>query len=318
MPVSDAEFQKLLLTVKNLEARLKENNDHCWINDNNREQYCRNWCLRFYGISVPESDIEELGLDVACMITVYNRVLLPVLSKASPKIMPVVPAWYDLLENGHFVGRQMPSRNNNNVMLPRPIIIRFSKRWERNLYLKLKNEFMPSPTAAEITQGIERFTAVPDLTRLNHKVMTRLGKDDEVFKIWTFDGKIKFTMVKDKDATTGIAKFVYNVECILDSNEEILVKAAAQKAAYDAKNKGKGAKKPVKQTGKKPLTRQDSALNGPAPAVSAARNANNYSNNLPRNDSSLLKGPSPAVLAARNANNLSEININDIDNVLIQ
>ncbi len=47
-----------------------------------------------------------------------------------------------------------------------------------------------------------------------------------------------------------------------------------KKAAYDSKNKGKGAKKPVKQTGKKPLTRQDSALNGPAPAVSAPRNSN--------------------------------------------
>ncbi len=39
-----------------------------------------------------------------------------------------------------------------------------------------------------------------------------------------------------------IAIFVYSVECILDSNEEVLVKAAAQKVAYDAKNKGKGLK----------------------------------------------------------------------------
>ncbi len=92
-----------------------------------------------------------------------------------------------------------------------------------------------------------------------------------MFKVWTFDGRIKFTMVKDKDATTGIARFLYSVDCILDSNEEILLRAAAQKAAYDAKTKGKRTKKPVKQTGKKPLTRQDSK--GPAPAVTAAINS---------------------------------------------
>ena len=291
MPVSDAEFKSLQQTVQNLQALLNENKDHCMINDNDREQYCRNWTLRFYGVSVSGTDIEELGLDVACMTTVYNRVLFPVLSKASPKVLPEVPAWYNLLENGHFIGRLMPSRHDQNVLLPRPIIIRFSKRWQRNLFLKLKREFMSSQTAAEITAGIERFSASPDLTRLNHKVLTRLGGDERVFKVWTIDGRIKFTMVKDKDAATGIAKFIYSVECVLDSIEEILVKAAAQKADFDAKNKGKGAKKPVKQTGKKPSTRQNSTL---------------------------LKGPSPAVLTARNLNNSNEININDIDNILHQ
>ena len=204
-----------------LKSQYEKSKNNCVIGDNNREQYSRNWCLRVYGVIVKQSDIDELGLDIACMVAVYNRILRPILAKASKKVLPEIPPWYILLENGHFIGKAVKSKSNGNVYLPRPIIIRFSMRWQRNLFLKLKKKYMPSPTDAERVQGVEFFSASPDLTKLNYSVKKEVSKDKRVDKVWSLDGRLKFTLVNDT--------FVYSVECVLDSVEEIITLGYKQK-----------------------------------------------------------------------------------------
>ena len=73
---------------------------------------------------------------------------------------------------------------------------------------------MPSPTVAERVQGIEFFSASPDLTKLNYSVMKSLNKDNRVAKVWSLDGKLKYTLVDNS--------FVFTVECVLDSINKII------------------------------------------------------------------------------------------------
>lgn len=216
------ENNNLKLCIEDLKSKFEESNKHCVIGDNNREQYARNWTLRVYGVAVKQQDIDDLGLDVACMIAVYDRILHPVLLKASKKVLPEIPPWYILLENAHFIGKAVKSKTNDAIYLPRPIIIRFTKRWQRNLFLKLKKEHMPSPTMAEQVQGIEFFSASPDLTKLNYSVKKNLSKDSRVAKVWSLDGRIKYTLVGNT--------FVYTVECVLDSINKIITTGCKQQA----------------------------------------------------------------------------------------
>ena len=238
------EHNNLKHCFEDLKSKFEESKKHCVIGDNNREQYPRNWCLRVYGVNVSQSDIDELGLDVACMMAVDNRVLRPVLEQASKKVLPEIPPWYDLLENAHFLGKAVKSKTTGSI-LPRPIIVRFSKRWHRNLFLKLKKKNMPSPTMAERVQGIEFFSASPDLTKLNYSVMKGLNMDNRVSKVWSLDGKLKYTLVGNT--------FVYTVECVLDSINNIITTGYKQQGRFK-----QGFFRPA-------FVRTDSSLNAPNP-----------------------------------------------------
>jgi hypothetical protein len=268
--------------------------------DNAREQYCRNWSLRFFGINVEQSDINELGLDVACMITVYNRVVKPVLIRADKRILPAVPEWFDLLENGHFVGKALKSKKNPSMYLPKPIIIRFTKRWQRNLFLRLKKDHMPSPTELEKEAGVEKFTATADLTTRNYKFMKLIGDDARVDKVWTLDGQIKFTLVQDLQKQ----KYVHTVSCILDSVGKILDSAVNALRISRRKAFPSDVQRPttyVAATTAAPaaptLTPQGAQEKQPQPQQQQKR-----TNSSTR--AVLLEGPSPAVLEARRQRDL--------------
>ena len=283
--------------------------------DNEREQYCRNWSLRFFGINVEQGDINELGLDVACMITVYKRVVKPVLECADKKILPAVPEWFDLLENGHFVGKSFKSKRNPSLFLPKPIIIRFTKRWQRNLFLRLKKDHMPSPTELEMEAGVEKFTATADLTTRNYKFMKLISDDARVDKVWTLDGKIKFTLVQDLQKQ----KYVHTVSCILDSVDKILDSAVNTLRI--------SRRKAFPSDVQKPTSYVAATAAAPAAPTSTAQGArekppqqqHQQPQQQRRTNSStravLLDGPSPAVLEARRQRDLlNEDSDVDFDN----
>ena len=172
---------------------------------NRNEQYNRNWSIRIHGLSVPSDLVKSSGADEACMITAYNAVIEPVLRRLTPKPedlnvninwgpekLDSVPKCFDLLSNGHFVGKQ-----HNG--LPRTIIIRFMSRYMRNLFLRNKREFMPKPTAAETTMGVKYYSAYPDLTARNHAYLMGLKKDSRVKAAWAFDGNLRFCVFVNKE-----------------------------------------------------------------------------------------------------------------------
>ncbi len=273
--------------------------------DNAREQYCRNWSLRFFGLNVAQGDIDDLGLDVACMVTVFNRIVKPVLKHADKKILPAVPEWFDVLENGHFVGKPQKSKKNPSVYLPKPIIIRFTKRWQRNLFLRLKKDHMPSPTELELEAGVERFSATADLTTRNYKFVKLLSDDARVDKVWTLDGQIKFTLVQDLQTK----KYVHTVPCILDPVDTIL-----DKAVITLRSSRRKAFPSDDQIPSSSYVAAAAAAPAPPSAQGVREKPRQQHQNQKRTNSStravLLDGPSPAVLEARRQRDLL---IEDVD-----
>ena len=191
---------KISLDKSNLKKCCSDLKLYC----NSNEQYNRNWTIRIHGLSVSSELVKKVGADEACITTAYNAIIEPVLRKLTPKPedtdvntewgptkIDSVPKVFDLLSNGHFVGKK---RDN----LPRTIIIRFMSRYMRNLFLKYKRKFMPNPTAAETTMGVKFYSAFPDLTAMNHKYLMALKQDPRVKAAWAFDGNLRFSLADSK------------------------------------------------------------------------------------------------------------------------
>ena len=213
------------------------------LESNNHQQYLRNWSIRLHGVSVPADLLHEAGEDFACMFTAYNKVIYHVLATLvvhpdswKPGLLTKVPKCSSLLSNGHFVGKQVEGK-------PRTIIIRFTSRYLRNLFLKHKFENMPKPSASEITKVIRFYAAYPDLTHRNHAYVMGLKEDQRVKAAWAFDGHIKFTLKADK-AFTGAAANpvkpeVYRVKDIRVPPYICVDQAAANKTEFSPRRSRK-------------------------------------------------------------------------------
>ena len=181
------ELKLLISEAADYQKKLSEIELYC----NANEQYNRNWSIRVFGVEVPKSLIVSSGTDGACMLQVYNRLIHPVLSKK----LSYVPECFDLLSNGHFVGEKKGN-------LPRTIIIRFNSRYYRNLFLGAKFDYLPKPTAAEVTKGIRYFACYPDLTARNHSYLIGLKSDSRTKSCWAFDGSLRFVL--DGDSSRNV------------------------------------------------------------------------------------------------------------------
>ena len=210
---------------------LKSDFSFCKNSLNEREQYPRNWSSRFSGVSIPKDYIEKYGVDGGCMRYLYETLIKPTLECTTPeKIQELnlssipqlakVPKMTSVIENAHFLGGPTKSKKNSNLLLPPSIICRFSSRWVRNLFLRLKREHMPKPTDADVAKGISYYSVTPDLTRLNYQVLSSLRQDSRVKSVWSIDGRIRFCLVKDQ-------KIVYQVNQVLSSTAEILKSCAS-------------------------------------------------------------------------------------------
>ena len=74
--------------------------------------------------------------------------------------------------------------------------------------MKNKRE-LPKPTAAETEAGITRFILVEDLTPDNHRTLAALSKSKLTDKVWSVDGRIKFTKANRPDVVMTV-KSVYD------------------------------------------------------------------------------------------------------------
>ena len=219
---------KVLLTnfIKTVEER---DLYHC-LQDNAREQYARNWSIRINGCMVSDEDMLEYGHPRACMNAVYSKIIKPVLAKSCPKpesapedaiygtkVLDRVPHCLDLLSTAHYIGPAKNSKTDDNVLLPPAIIVRFRSRYMRNLFLRTKRQFMPQPTVAEVTAGIKYYSAYADLTKMNHKVVTKLKADDRVQSVWTNDGKIRFSLKSNPKMVHHVPDISYDTATIITS-----------------------------------------------------------------------------------------------------
>ena len=228
--VQSIEDNKLKLVLTDLIKKSEDRDIYHRLQDNAREQYSRNWSIRINGCIVSEDDMKFFGHPRACMNAVYSKVIKPVLEKSCPKpesapegvnygpaVLESVPDCLNLLSTAHYIGPRKQSLKDKNVTLPPSIIVRFRSRYMRNLFLRTKREFMPKPTAAEMTSGIKYYTAYADLTKLNHMVVTKVKSDERVLSVWTNDGKIRFSLKSHPKVIHHIPDISCDIATIINS-----------------------------------------------------------------------------------------------------
>ena len=160
---------------------------------NDLEQYTRNWCLRFIGLSVPQEWEKNIGNVNAAILTVWNRVIAPILRQVVSEGrfgLKELPDMKTVIENGHKLGSGKGS-------LPPPLIIRFTRREYRDIIIQ-NRKLAPAPSDAEVTAGVSKIRIVEDLTHVNHQRLQDLIKDDRISSAWTIQGKFRF-ILKDDD-----------------------------------------------------------------------------------------------------------------------
>ena len=160
---------------------------------NTQEQYTRSWCVRIKGLSVPDKLINTFGIPSACLKHVYNSIVHPVLKHAvEDDVIDPLRGFDDVLENGHFVNRGTTTRDGRT--LPPTIIVRFTRRIHRNVFLQYKKRHMPEPNDADSRNGISYYSATPDLTKINRSILHSLRQDDRVERAWSRDHRMFFSL----------------------------------------------------------------------------------------------------------------------------
>ena len=179
----DIEFIKNDLKKELAEAKNKTND---------LEQYTRNWCLRFIGLSVSPEMETNIGNVNAAILTVWNRVIAPILRQVVSDGrfgLTELPDMKTVIENGHKLG-------SGKGLLPPPLIIRFTRREYRDMIIR-NRKFAPAPSDAEVTAGVSKIRIVEDLTHVNHQRLQDLIKDDRISSAWTIQGKFRYILKDD-------------------------------------------------------------------------------------------------------------------------
>ena len=196
---------------------------------NQREQYARNWCVRINNLFVPKYLIKRYGIDGACMLVAYTKLIKPVLQKSMPDVQDAdwgdstVPSLHSVLENGHFLGKAKKV-TGTNIDLPRTIIIRFKSRYWRNLYLKNKRKFLPQPSKEDQDKyNFQYYFVNPDLTKKNHSFLMTIKKDSRIRAAWTIDGKFRFILHSNPNKTYYAVDTLASIDEIIAKDQAVQV-----------------------------------------------------------------------------------------------
>jgi hypothetical protein len=76
------------------------------------------------------------------------------------------------------------------------------------MVLRYKREGMPSPTASEKTAGYNKMFISEDLTPATYKAMKLLRNSEQISKVWSIEGMVRFTLAGD---ASGSVKKVQSV-----------------------------------------------------------------------------------------------------------
>ena len=187
--------------------------------ENNRDQLSRSNAVRLFGLSVSEE--EDGGSDAAKSLTkrVYDTIIKPVLAAAKfnkqLETLPSLPNAFSEVYRVKVGAKPKPIVGMaTGPPPPPPIIIKFATPAVRMAFLRNKKASLPSPTVYESANGTKRYTVVEDLTAVTYKKMREMSDSPEVDKVWSIDGKLRFTVPGDKS--------VYKVKSVFQSLSEIV------------------------------------------------------------------------------------------------
>jgi hypothetical protein len=177
------------------------------VTSNSREQSYRLDAVRLFGLPT----IEEESDPKVFAKHVYTKALLPILNLAKAKgQLDVVPTRDRAGITCFRVGRKPPLRAGQpaSAAQPLPVIVKFEDPRLRLMVLRYKREGIPSPSSAEKAAGCSKMFIAEDLTPATFKAIKKLKNSEQVSKVWSVDGQVRFTLEGD---TAGTVKKVQSV-----------------------------------------------------------------------------------------------------------
>jgi hypothetical protein len=170
------------------------------VTSNFREQSYRLDAVRLFGLPT----IEEESDPKVFAKHVYTKALLPILNLAKTKgQLDVVPTRDRAGITCFRAGRKPPLRAGqpSSFAQPLPVIIKFEDPRLRLMVLRYKREGIPSPSSTEKAAGYSKMFIAEDLTPATFKAMKMLKNSEQVSKVWSVDGKVRFTLEGDTFGT---------------------------------------------------------------------------------------------------------------------
>jgi hypothetical protein len=134
---------------------------------------------------------------------VHKVVFEPILQAAveAGEIMRV-PEVDVLLEYGHCLPARKPLRNTSDTSpAPEPILVRFHSRVYRTLIFRFKKAHLKNLNSKT---NSHRIFVTEHLTSANYAKLRSLQEDEEIEKVWTLNGRIKFTKKLDPETVLTV------------------------------------------------------------------------------------------------------------------
>ena len=180
---------------------------------NNREQFDRSLLVRVIGLPPSEEESNSPDPDKFIAKKVYDRILQPILAgaKASGSIKSI-PSLTSVITSATRHGRYNPKGPAANS----PILITLQDSAIKSALFRAKKNHLPTPTASEQAAGTIRFLLAEDLTFPNFSKLKQLREHKKVDRAWSVEGKLRYTLIDDKD------KIVRKVASVFEDPESIL------------------------------------------------------------------------------------------------
>ena len=185
--------------------------------DNDRDQQSRGNAVRLFGLAAGEEE-DATNPARALIKRVYDCIIKPVLTAAKAnKQLDSVLSLANTIADAYRIrsaGKAKQAIVGQPPQAPPPIIVKFISPAIRLAFLRNKRASLPAPSAAKIQAGVKRYSVVEDLTSTTYKKMRELADSLEVDKVWSIDGRLRYTVPGDKT--------IYKVKSVFASVSEII------------------------------------------------------------------------------------------------
>jgi hypothetical protein len=179
---------------------------------NNREQATKLCSVRVHGFPVTDEELAATDGGKTLGSKVYERIIKPILTAARAKgDISSVPHCANAIEDCFRVGR--PTKTGKPV----PLIIKFANKNVRLAVLRNKRANTPTPADTERSEFVKRFSIVEDLTSPTYKLLRLLQDREDVSKVWTVEGRVRFTLSSNPNNIIKVKSVFQPIEKILES-----------------------------------------------------------------------------------------------------
>ena len=161
---------------------------------NNRDIASRGSSVRLVGLPVEDDETRSVDGGKTFLNRVFKKVVKPILVVAKAKgEITQVPSAANTIESTYRVGKHSAGA------CPPSIIINFVSKQLRLAVLRHKKGNIPSCGDDQARPFIGE-----DLTAPTHRMMKMLNADERVFRVWSIEGRLRYTLRSDPSTVLSI------------------------------------------------------------------------------------------------------------------